>query len=73
MRPTTAWRWMTTFMAAMPCWATPAAQPGNAITVVPVYEGMVRYADAVAASPAADRQALWQQHVLDPYQSPYDP
>jgi uncharacterized protein YjaZ len=42
------------------------AQPPQ-VTVVAVYEGMGSYAEAVAASPTADRQALWREHVTDGY------
>jgi uncharacterized protein YjaZ len=37
------------------------------VTVVPVYEGMASYAETVDANPNADRRALWQEKVVDPY------
>jgi uncharacterized protein YjaZ len=37
------------------------------VTVVPVYEGMASYTEAIAANPNADRRALWQEKVVDPY------
>lgn len=44
-----------------------AETPPARFTVVSVYEGMADYAEAVAADPAADRQALWARTVIDPY------
>jgi len=40
---------------------------GPEVTVVPVYECMVSFAEAVASNPNADRRALWQEKVVDPY------
>jgi uncharacterized protein YjaZ len=37
------------------------------VTVVAVYEGMASYAEALAANPTADRQALWKEKVINPY------
>lgn len=34
---------------------------------MPVYDGMAKYAEAAIRNPASDRDALWKQHVLDPY------
>jgi hypothetical protein len=44
-----------------------AGTQGPEVTVVPVYEGMASYAETVAANPNADRRALWQEKVVDPY------
>jgi uncharacterized protein YjaZ len=52
--------------ALMACPVYSSAQVPS-VTVVPVYEGMASYADAIAANPNADRIALWQEKVVDPY------
>ncbi|MEJ0007719.1 MAG: hypothetical protein WDM77_15470 [Steroidobacteraceae bacterium] len=36
------------------------------VTVIPVYEGMASYAEALSANPAADRQLLWKEKVITP-------
>src|SRR5215204_3624236 len=36
--------------------------------VIPAYEGLARFADAIEATPAADRAALHQAHVAAPYE-----
>jgi uncharacterized protein YjaZ len=37
------------------------------LTIVPLYQGMAGYVRAAKADPSADRGALWEQHVVDPY------
>lgn len=37
------------------------------LRIVPVYQGMSGYITAARAYPEADREALWQEHVIDPY------
>lgn len=48
-----------------------ASEPALNVTVVPVYEGMASYAEALAANPAGDRRALWHAKVIAPYWQAY--
>lgn len=57
----------TAGVVAIIFWAILAYPARAESRVVAVFEGMARYAEAVAADPRSDRAALWKREVLDPY------
>lgn len=54
-------------LAALAAAPAQAQAPSGPVTVVRMYDGMAAYAEAAAADPAADLQALWTEKVIEPY------
>lgn len=60
-------RQIVTLLAGLIASVLCAGGASASVTILPVYDGMSKYADAVVADPTADRRVLWQRHVIDPY------